>query len=467
MGRILGCFLGGLLAACSRAPNTKFILQQAEKAMGNVQTIQYSAAGVNGNFGQALSSGAEWPRRAVTAYTRTINYDQKSSSEQIAFAQDVFGGRKQNAQVNGDKAWNGGPEAPIPQLPAAEERQLQICITPHGFVKAALMALDAKVDSAAGGISFTALGKYKLTGYFNDSRFLTRVETSIADPLLGDMPLTIAYSNYKEFRNTVFPTKILQSQGGFPVWDLTVSNVRVNLPAEIQIPEAVRNARPPQTTVHSSNIADGVWFLAGGTHHSLLVEFKDYAVVVEAPLNEERSLAVLAEAQRLIPNKPVKYVVNTHHHFDHAGGLRTYVAQGATVITHESNKDYFENIFQRPATIFPDLLAKSPKPPIIQGVADKFVLTDGRQNIEVYTTEGDSHTDDLLIAYLRSPKILAEADSYTPQDPDGSTPSPASANAIALYNNIQRLKLNVSTIAPIHGRGAVTMAEFKKFVGKS
>jgi hypothetical protein len=328
MGRTLCALLAGFLAACSRAPNPKSILHQAEKAMGDVQTIQYSGTGVNGDFGQALSSGAEWPRREVTAYSKTINYDGKSSTEQIVFAQDVFGGRKQNAQVNSDKAWTDGENGPILQLAAADERQLQIWMTPHGFIKGALSAADTHTDPAVGGVSFTALGKYKLTGSFNDNHFLTRVETAIGDPVLGDMPVTVAYSGYKEFRDIVFPTKMLQRKGGFPIWELTISSVRANSPADLPVPESVRNAVRPQTVVQTSRLADGVWFLTGGTHHSLAVEFRDFVAVVEAPLNGERSLAVLAELEKMSPNKLVKYVVNTHHHFDHAGGLRTYVARG-------------------------------------------------------------------------------------------------------------------------------------------
>ncbi len=91
----------------------------------------------------------------------------------------------------------------------------------------------------------------------------------------------------------------------------------------------------PPARVESQQLATGVWLLGGGTHNSLLVEFKDYVAVVDAPNNEERSLAVIAEAARLAPEKPVQYVINTHHHFDHAGGLRTYLSQGTTIVTHE------------------------------------------------------------------------------------------------------------------------------------
>ena len=174
----------------------------------------------------------------------------------------------------------------------------------------------------------------------------------------------------------------------------------------------------------------------------------------------------MEEAKKLVPNKPIKYLLSTHHHFDHSGGLRTYVAEGATIVTHQSNVTYFEKTFQAPATISPDAQAKNPKPATFQGVTDKYVLTDGKQTIEAYATQGDTHTDELLVFYLPASKILVEADSYSPGPPNSPPPSAVPPNAITLYNNIKRLKLNVATIAPIHGRGPVPMSEFMKFIAK-
>src|SRR5438034_10548799 len=90
-------------------------------------------------------------------------------------------------------------------------------------------------------------------------------------------------------------------------------------------------------------LTDGVFYIRGATHHSAAVEFADHVVVVEGPLNEQRSLAVIAEVKKLVPNKPIRYLVNTHHHFDHSGGLRTYVDQGVTIITHAINKPFYRS----------------------------------------------------------------------------------------------------------------------------
>jgi glyoxylase-like metal-dependent hydrolase (beta-lactamase superfamily II) len=449
------------------------VLQNAEKAMGSVKSIQYAGTGMNAFFGQALTAGKEWPRRELTSYTRTINYEGKSSSEELVFAQQVFGGQRQNAEVNRDKAWNVGPNGPASQPATADERQLQIWLTPHGFLKAARESGNAAVKSRTENgkkvnvVSFRMLGKYKVDGTIDDQNMVTKIETKIPNPVLGDMPVVTTYSDYKDFDGVKFPTKILQLEGGFPVVDYTVASVKANVPAELPVPAPVQSATVPPVTVASSKLADGVWFLGGGSHHSVAVEFKDYIAIIEGPLTEERSLAVLAEARKLIPNKPVKYLISTHHHFDHSGGLRTYVAEGATIVTHQSNKPYFEKSFKAPAALAPDEQAKKPKKATFVAVADKYVLTDGKQTIEVYSTQGDTHTDELLVAYLPGPKILVEADSYSPGPPNTPAPSPAPPNAVTLYDNIQRLKLDVATVVGIHGRGPVPMAEFLKFIGKS
>jgi glyoxylase-like metal-dependent hydrolase (beta-lactamase superfamily II) len=196
------------------------------------------------------------------------------------------------------------------------------------------------------------------------------------------------------------------------------------------------------------------------------VEFNEYIAVVEAPLDEQRSMAVIAEAKKLAPNKPIRYLLTTHHHFDHSGGLRTYVAEGATIVTHQSNVPFFEKTVVAPATLMPDMQAKNPQKPMFQGVSDKYSITDGKQTIEVYATDGDTHTNEYTLVYLPGPRILVEADAFSPGPPDAAPPATPPPNAVKLYEEIQRLKLNVATIAPVHGRGAVPLAELRKFIGR-
>jgi glyoxylase-like metal-dependent hydrolase (beta-lactamase superfamily II) len=172
---------------------------------------------------------------------------------------------------------------------------------------------------------------------------------------------------------------IVQKQGGFPILDLTVSAVRPQSNVAIDVPSAVQSAAappPPAVRVDTQKVADGIYYLTGGSHHSVVVEFKDYVVVVEAPQTDDRAVAVFESVKKTIPNKPIKYVVNSHNHFDHLGGVRAAMAEGYTVVTQASNKLYYERIASMPHTIVPDRLAKGQKKPVIEGVVDKRVFTD-------------------------------------------------------------------------------------------
>jgi glyoxylase-like metal-dependent hydrolase (beta-lactamase superfamily II) len=444
------------------------VLQDAQQAMGSVNTIQYSGTGMNAFFGQALTAGEEWPRRELSSFTRSINYEQRSLRDEMNFAQPQFGGQQQNAQLNGDKAWNVGANGPNPQPAAAEERQLHILLSPHGFLRGAAAAGNATLSGteAESVISYTALDKYTIEGTIGADNLVSRVQTKIGTPVLGDTDLIATYSDYMDFGGVQFPRRIVIEQGGFPLWELNVTTVTPNAAFDLPVPDNVQAATAPPVQAMSTMLAPGVWHVMGGSHHSVVVEFNEYLAVVEAPQAEERSLAVLAEARRLVPNKPVRYVLTTHHHFDHTGGLRTYVAEGATVVTHQSNVPFFEKSLTAPATVVPDLQGKSPRPPMIQGVSDTYEITDGKQRIEVYATNGDTHTNEYTLVYLPGPRILIEADAYSPGPANAPPPPMPPPNAVALRDSIQSLKLNVATIAPIHGRGAVPMAEFVKFVGK-
>jgi glyoxylase-like metal-dependent hydrolase (beta-lactamase superfamily II) len=468
MAKRLCLSLAFMMAACSSPRDAASVLRDAQEAMGSVNSIQYSGTGMNAFFGQALTAGQEWPRREMSSYTRSINYEQRSARDEMNFAQPTFGGQQQNTQVNGDKAWNVGPNGPVAQLATAEERQLFIWLTPHGFLKAAAAAGNATLAETEGAseLSFTTLGKYKVDGTIDAQNHVTRVATKVPNPVMGDTDLVATYSDYKDFGGVQFPAKILIEQGGFPLWDLNITSVMPNASVDLPVPDAVASATVPAVQTMSAKLANGVWHVTGGSHHSLVVEFNDHVTVIEAPLDEPRSLAVIAEAKKLVPNKPLKYVLTTHHHFDHTGGLRTYVAEGATVVTHQSNVPYFEKTLVAPATLSPDAQSKAAKAPMLQGVSGKDIITDGKQTIEIYATAGDTHTNEYTLIYLPGPRILVEADAYSPGPPNAPVPPMPPPNAVALYDELQKLKLNVATIAPIHGRGAVPFAEFRKFVGK-
>ena len=519
MGRRL-CVLVASLAliggtAC--AQDARSVLQTAAKAMGatNLKTIQYSGTGFVAAVGQSYSLTDDWPRFEVTSYTRTIDYDAKSAREDYTRRQGNYpprGGGFTPLQgeeriinlLSGNFAWNMQGEKPVPQpglylagVPVADLRQLEIMLTPHGFLKAAMAGNCTAITQPLVGhsneglsgdgrkvtiVSFTALGKYKVNGTINDEKLVELVSTWIPNPVYGDMLYEWRYTEYKDFGGIQFPAVVHVHQGdpvlnpAHNIMEIKVNNVQANLnvPA-VTVPDVVQKAAAPAERVDTQKLADGVWLIAGGTHNSVAIEFRDFVAVVEAPLNEARSLAVIDEVNRLAPNKPIRYVVNTHHHFDHSGGLRTYLSQGTTVVTSQGNRDYYLQVLFNPAprTLQPDRLATyypmfmvSRRPAPIETVNQKYVLSDGVRTVDIYPLQGLAHSQNMLMAYLPKEKILVNADLYTPPALGAQPPATPNASTITLYQNIQRLKLDVAQHVPIHGRPGPN-DEFLKIVGKT
>jgi glyoxylase-like metal-dependent hydrolase (beta-lactamase superfamily II) len=334
-------------------------------------------------------------------------------------------------------------------------------------------------------VSVKLMGKYTVNGMFNDQNLLEYVQTWVANPVLGDMMYEMRYTDYKDFGGAKFPTNIHGHTGasgydyvrGFWVLDpnslqLNVSSVKANIAAEITVPDAVRQAKAEPARIQSEKLADGVWMIGGAGYNSIAVEFRDYVTIVEAPLNEERSLAVMAEVKRLIPSKPIEYVVNTHHHFDHLGGIRTYWSDGAKIVTHAVNRDFIERMVlsSAPRTLAPDRLSLHPVPSTstptdrFETVTQSYAISDGKRSMQIYAVQGLNHAEHMLLAYLPAEKMLINADLYSP--PAAGGPAPAvNASMLTLYRNMQRLKLDVAQHVPIHGRTG-TNDEFLRIVGK-
>jgi glyoxylase-like metal-dependent hydrolase (beta-lactamase superfamily II) len=232
---------------------------------------------------------------------------------------------------------------------------------------------------------------------------------------------------------------------------------------------AAGGAAPGAPAVSSEKLGDGVHMITGG-YIAIAVEFTDHITIIESGQSEARGLAVIAEAKRIIPNKPVKYVVNTHSHIDHSSGLRAAVAEGATILTHQVSKSYLEKTLSLPHTLNPDKAQQLGKKPIVEGVGDKKVLTDGTHTIELHLLKNFGHHDGTLVAYLPKEKVLFEADAYNPQPTTVTPPSPPSPYTLSLLDNIRRLKLDVQRIVPVHypaDNRVVTMEELARWVGRS
>lgn len=459
-------------------------LQSAADALKitNTKSIEFSGAGHWFQFGQAPAPTLAWPQFDVSSYIADINYEKPAARVQIVRKQTIEAGRNRPAPVeqkpdqyfSGGFAWNlaapansapGTAPVPSSQPTAVEERSVEIWSTPHGFLKAAI-ANKATEKAVKDGVevSFTAGGKYHYVGTINAKNQLEAIKTWIDSPVLGDTLYETRFTDYKDYSGTQFPHHIVRSQGSYPILDIEVASVKLNAPVEISIPQEIASAKVAPVNVAVTKLAEGVFYLTGGTHHSVAIEQRDHVVLVESPLNEDRSIALITKIKEIIPNKPIKYLINTHAHFDHSGGLRTFVDADSTIVTHEVNKPYYQKIWAAPHTLNPDRLAVSKKTAHFETFKDKYVLTDGNRKIEIYPIAGNSHNDAFALIYLPAEKVLVEADAYTPLAPGASAPASVNPYSQNLYENIQKLKLDVDQIAAIHGPGVVKLADLKAYI---
>jgi glyoxylase-like metal-dependent hydrolase (beta-lactamase superfamily II) len=461
---ILAVLVVAVFASVAAAQDARTTIAAASKAMGadTLNTIEFSATGFDFAVGQAYSGASPWPKFVDKTYTRQVDFRVPSS-------------KVDRIRMQGENPPRGGGQQPVrgeqPQnqtiVVGANTpwvQQLEIWMLPHGFLRAAgTRNATAKTQTVGGRrytvVSFAGANNAAVNGYINDQNIVDRVETWIDNPVLGDTLFEAVYSDYRDFGGVKFPMHIVQRQGGYPILDLTLGDVKPNAPVTIQAPGraggapgggAAAGGAQTATATPSEKLADGVYLILGG-YASVAVDFKDYIVVIEGATNDDRANAVIAEAKRLIPNKPIRYVVNTHQHFDHSGGLRAFVAEGATIVTHDAHKAYYEKVWAAPHTLSPDRLAKAPRKPTFETVSEKKVLTDGNHVVELHHLQGSGHNAGLLVAYLPKEKILIEADAFNPPaDKNAPVARPASPYTMNLVDNMKRLKLEVNRIIPIH-----------------
>ena len=532
-----------------QAPNrqpqdVQALLQAAAKNMGaeNMKTLEYKITGMIAAPGQGfdpvparLGDPEHWPRFVVTNYTKTIDFGTMSAREQYTrtppqlgtafpgldssaaihgnqsdppflhgggFIQDPTP-RQIDSFANGKVAWdmNGTTAARqwsyLNGIDAAEFRQLDILLNPFGFLHAAL-APGANPKFAPGGgrgggparVEMMALGKYRVIGTINQN-LVTDVQTWIPVPISGDMRVSRSYTRWKNFGDLKYYTDVHshyfdngeQDDLQYRVLD---AKANVAVPANMfAVPAAVQAATRPAVTVQATKLADGVWLMGGGSHNSVAIEFRDFVTVVEAPLNDERSQAVIAEVHKTIPNKPIRYVVNTHYHWDHSGGLRGYVAEGAQIITHQENVEYYEKVLGGGShKLMPDTLSKREEateatmnPRFVPVSNAPFFLTDhafgseiaGGKVMEIYYASGGSpaytsHSEQMLVVYLPADKILINADLYTPPAAGVQLRPFEMEGVVALGQIISQNKLNVGTHVPVHGQPG-TQQQFAQILG--
>src|SRR5829696_6628350 len=452
------------------------VLKAATAAIGadKVSCVTMTGNGYAGIVGQQqlAEKNVDWPRGEPLAnYTRTMNwaartmvesFDRKPGLNPASWKWGLgwTGGTpvqqqsRQTFAVNDKAAWSiDGTNPPVAASTLdAERAQLELWLNPHGFLKAARMPGanpvavwrwelgemgrdgPTTVPEKVTVVSIQMLGKYRVDATINKENMLQRIHTWVPDPVLGDMNYEHEFTNatFVDAGNGVrFPTVWHHHEGwddnynaqtvsaghnGFGGAFKQVSTTGCDGP--VPVPDAVRSGPPPDR-VEVQKLADGVYLLGGATHNSVAVEFQDHIAVVEAPLSEARSLAVIEEIVRLIPNKPIRFLVNTHQHFDHIGGLRTYLHIGATIITHQKNFSFYTHdvLNYAPRTLDPDMMSLWPPTEVAEGyqyetVRENYVLSDGTRNMHISYVQPLAHVEGMLMAYVPKEKIVIEADLY-------------------------------------------------------
>jgi glyoxylase-like metal-dependent hydrolase (beta-lactamase superfamily II) len=489
------------------------ILAAASKEIGeaNLRCVTFSGTGYSGPVGQTFENAPniDWQRSEMANYTRTINWETGTSKETFdrkpggnpaawkygigwVDGTPVQKEMRQTHIVNGQYAWhidgNQTPVAVPPEL--AEIYQLDIWLTPHGFLKAArkpganpraLWRWEQLEKGRDGNIvapekvhvvAITVLGKYRVDATINSQNVITRIKTTVNEPALGDFNIEHESTNFIAAGNSKWPVAWHSHHGWDDNWqfasDTTGHNgyggqfpmVQANACDDpVPVPESVKqSAAPNYALVDVEKLANGVYLLGGGPANSYMIEFRDFVAVFEAPLNEERSLAVIEAIAKLAPNKPIRYVIVSHPHFDHIGGLRTYNHIGATAVTHYINLKFLNRdvLTYKARTVKPDIMSLWPPTEVAEGynyeaIQERFVITDDTRNLHVYYVQPLQHVAGMLMAYLPAERIAFEADLFDTHE----APRPAQLPAMRSFmNQVQRMKLNVATVAPVHGKPA-------------
>ena len=480
------CLAG--LCASAMAQDAKTVIANAQKALGDVKSITYSGSAKDVAFQQCGSNAADMicrgthdPMRPINNYVRVIDLTVPASRATGATNNPAGGG----ATTPMPGTFFQGITAQQTDVSQPWGNSIEFYITPWGFLKGAAANNATVSKKKVDGKNYTVLtwsptvkaasGKsYVINGYVDDKNMVDRVETWLGDNIMGDMHILAVYSGWKDFGGVMAPTKIVQTRGGWPYFDVDVTAAKANPPDVATLVPApagrggggrggAPGGAPPAMVVTSEKLGDGLYRLTtgAGSYDSVIVEFKDYIMMLEAGQSVARAEAYVAETKKLMPNKPIRYVMNTHPHADHTGGLPVLVAEGATIITQKNNEEFLDKALNTPRTLLDDPLAKNPKKAKFETVAEKRVYTDGTRTVEFYHIPTAPHSNGLIIAYIPKEKVLFQGDfSVNPGEP-------ANDHVKALVPVLEKLNLDFDRYINVHASAAPQhKADVWKAMGK-
>jgi glyoxylase-like metal-dependent hydrolase (beta-lactamase superfamily II) len=449
------------------------VLEAGIKAMGGLEALQAVkdvrrvATGTGYNQGQSLLPEAPLTTRAMEV-TSVLDFARGRSSTETVNVPTGGVTTRTRAVLSGDAGFGynvvtkvvtpsaaggvAGAKAALRRDPAV------LLLTARARAETLRSLGEETLDGKRHRvITFADSDGTQIGLYFDaDTGRLAKFETLADNAVLGDAVTENILSDYRDVSvgtaRVQLPGRVVTRVNGEVTQDLKYSVIEVNTGLRDDVFAAPADAQqiPPTPTGAPTvtKLGEGAYLVGGGSHHSLFAVLADHVVVVEAPLNEDRSLAVMAKIEETAPGKPIKYVVPTHYHFDHSGGLRTYIAKGVTIVTTPGNRAFVERMAAAPHTIRPDTLARQPRKPVIETFTGKRVFSDGTRTLEVHDVGPSPHVTEAVIAYLPKEKAVFVADLFT-IPLQGPFP-PVNPALVHFSDKIKTMA--VETIVPSHGR---------------
>jgi glyoxylase-like metal-dependent hydrolase (beta-lactamase superfamily II) len=300
-------------------------------------------------------------------------------------------------------------------------------------------------------ISFSDSMGVRVVLYFDsETRLLTKSETLREHAIAGDSSSEIFYLDYRPVGPLKLPFQVIDRTAGVPVEEMRASVTELNLPLPdegFHPPRVFARVENDPARPEISKLGEGL-YLIRGPYNVLFAAFRDHVAVFEAPLNSRYAETCLELIRKTLPDRPIRYVVATHFHYDHVAGLRPYIAGGVPIVTTPDAKGVIERVASSPRGMYPDALSRRPVEPRIETVTGAKAIDDGTNRVELYDIGPTEHVAQLLVAYFPRQKVLFEADVW---DPISLELDVAGTDAATLARKMRELGLEVERIIPVHG----------------
>ena len=295
---------------------------------------------------------------------------------------------------------------------------------------------------------------------------LSKFEIMISDPFSGDSVYETRFPGQRKVGNYIVPAGRINTLNGDVMNDFRFADVTFNSelrPETFKVPEGMRAITFPTPTPVTKH-AEKIYTTNAGGYNVLFVDFNDHIFVMEAPGNDRTTAQAIEQIKKTIPGKPIKYAAVTHHHDDHAGGIRAYMAEGATLIIAPGEEAFFKKVSAYRFNAEPDTLTRSPREPMFEPLkGGKRVLTDGTTTVEIYDIGAGPHTEQMLVAYFPAHKLIYQGDLLN--RPATGDDAIANDTSVHFLNWIDSKKLAVDATIPVHGP-VTTIADFRKAVAE-